>query len=154
MNTSAIFGWAPCAVAVIVLMSAMPLIAHAEDGSDIRAAIRSSLLTDPRTSGLSQASLDSIVDMLAQESQKRGLTVEDILWKPADAGSPVQNGAGAHGRGCEPGSFFCQFNAAFGFDDSGSIIPFILGSTSMGMVWILAEVLHKRSRRSLGGSET
>ena len=134
---------------VLVALFLVPVLALAESDSDIRAVIRSSILNDPRTSTLSTAQIDSMVEALAAEANSSGLTAEAITWRPEREASPSASlGEVAEEEVCDSWPPLCTFNTAFGFDDPNSPAPILFGVTSIGMVWILAEVLHIRSRRS------
>ena len=125
---------------IIALFACAPLLVVAQ--SDLRSEIRAELLSDPRTSGLSSAQIDAMVDLLAEEAQRQGMTVEDIHWRPQTFSSG-QNGV-AQENSCAASAFLCMFNEAFGFAGNDPTIPFVLGAGSMGLVWIIAEKLHRR----------
>ena len=149
MTRSLTIRWTLLLVAVVIaLLMVSPRGAHAQQSTnDLRATIKSELLSDPRTLGLSQAEIDAMVNILAQEAQKNGMTVHDITWRPQIMQSAGMNAGGDVAMAfCAPSSILCKFNEAFGFVGPDTIIPFTLGSASMGLVWILAEMLHRRSR--------
>jgi hypothetical protein len=132
------------AAAVLFLFSAtiVPLIASAQTTPDLSATIRAELLSDPRTSSLSAAQLDAMVSLLTQQAQAQGITAEDITWRPqtfsnADV-APV-----AAPESCA-GNFTCVMDEAFGFIGPDILIPFALGAASMGLIWILAEMIHRK----------
>ncbi len=157
MNRVARFGHISALTILAVLFGAVVFSLSEKayaTSNDTRAVIRSSLLSDPRTAALSQADLDAMVDLLALEAQKKGLTDEDIVGAPAQTNSmEVTNNFSEVEEisACDSWPPLCRFNAAFGFDDQNSLVPVILIITSLGMVWILAEVLHMRSRRTSSG---
>ena len=70
------------AVFILVLLALLivPVVLHAQASDDLRATIRAQLLSDPRTAGLSEEKLDSMVNLLAEEAQKQGVTASDITW--------------------------------------------------------------------------
>lgn len=128
-------------LAAISLVLIFPFLAHAQTG-DLSATIRGQLMSDPRTATLSSAQIDAMVQLLAQEAQKRGLTASDITWKPQTfAGAPTA--PAAQDSACTS-ALTCAFTEAFGFVGPDTAIPFILGATSMALIWILAEMMHRR----------
>ncbi len=131
-------------LATILLVSiAVPLTVRAQEStSDLRATIRAELLSDPRTAGLSKADLDTIVNILAQEAEKQGMTSQDIQWRPQG----TERFTGGDGTSSAPecaGGFLCTMTEAFGFVGADTTIPFTLGAASMALVWLLAEMLHR-----------
>jgi len=125
---------------VAVGLFTLPLLAHAQaPASDLSATIRAELLKDPRTASLSSAELDAMVSILASEAQRQGVTASDITWNPAaDIVAEVVDACG------DIPKFSCIFGLAFGFIGPDPTIPYILGVTSMGLVWLLAEMIHRR----------
>ncbi len=129
---------------VFAALSILPLAVSAqESGSDLRATIRAELMSDPRTNGLSESELSAMVDLLAQEASKQGITVRDIQWRPTVQQSAESAPVEADYCGATP-AFLCTFNIALGFAGTDPTIPFILGAASMGLIWILAEMIHRR----------
>ncbi len=116
--------------------------AHAAE-SDLRATIRAELLSDPRTSSLSEAQIDALVNLLADEAEKQGITSEDIQWRPQSTERFVATGSAAPQAECAEG-LLCTMTEAFGFIGADTTIPFTLGAASMALVWLLAEMLHRR----------
>lgn len=133
-------------VALLFASAVFPLFARAQErASDLRATIRAELLSDPRTSGLSEAQIDAAVDALAQEAEKQGITSQDIQWRPQNTEQFVAGDTAAADaeNACE-GGFLCTLSEAFGFIGSDTTIPFSLGAASMGLIWIIAEMIHRR----------
>jgi hypothetical protein len=137
------------AFSIAVLLTAcvvLPYISHAQAASDdLQAAIKAALLSDPRTSGLSQLEVEGIVGILADEAERRGITVEDLQWRPQNTeGSFSTGGANEAVSDTCGASLLCAFNEAFGFVGPDQTIPYILGVASMGLIWIVAEMRHRR----------
>ena len=109
--------------------------------SDLRATIRAELLSDPRTSSLTSAQLNAMVDLLSQQAQKQGLSASDIEWHPTP---PAPSDTTVVPAATCNGSFTCEIDQAFGFVGSDTTIPFVLGAASMGLIWSIAEILHRR----------
>ncbi|MEK7156602.1 MAG: hypothetical protein AAB790_02225 [Patescibacteria group bacterium] len=130
---------------VFVLLAMLPFWAHAQNTqSDLRATIRAELLSDPRTSSLSEAQIDALVGLLADEAEKQGITSEDIQWRPQSSERFVATESAAPQAPACAGGFLCTMTEAFGFVGADTTIPFTLGAASMGLVWILAEMIHRR----------
>ena len=129
-------------VALLVASTALSSMAYAQESSaELEATIRGALLSDPRTAGLSEAQVDAMVSLLAQEAQNQGVTSQDIQWRPQqyeDTGASM----GEDYCGATP-AFLCAFSLAFGFAGTDPTIPFTLGLASMGLIWVLAEMLHR-----------
>lgn len=136
---------APIVFATLSFLFLIPLLAHAQtQASDLSATIRAELMQDPRTAGIPSAELDAMVSILTQQAQAKGVTAGDITWRPKDPASFVAEVKQAYDM-CEGmPAFFCAFNTAFGFIGPDTTIPFTLGAASMGLVWILAEMIHRR----------
>ena len=132
-------------IVLVSLFALLPLTIHAQatSSSELSATIRAQLLSDPRSATLSQAQLDAMVDILSEEAQKQGLSAEDIMWHPnPPAGGWANTTDTSAGMSCD-GSFTCIIDEAFGFVGPDTTIPFFLGMSSMGLIWILAEMLHR-----------
>ncbi len=131
--------------AVCAVVAVLPFLAHAQNTSaDLRATIRAELLSDPRTSSLSDAQIDTLVSLLAGEAEKQGITSQDIQWRPQSGERFVASGSAAPQASDCAGGFLCTMSEAFGFVGTDTTIPFTLGAASMGLVWILAEMIHRR----------
>ncbi len=130
-------------VAVAAFALFTPHIARAQAAApgSLPAVIRAELLSDPRTASLSQAQLDAMVSLLTKQAQKQGLTAADITWHPQP---PVYSSAPAAPVASCSGDFTCMMDEAFGLVGPDTTIPFSLGAASMGLVWILAEMIHRR----------
>lgn len=142
-SRTAMFRFAVLVLALGILVVFSPRISRAQTAppSDLRSVIRAQLLSDPRTASLSSDQLDAMVSLLAQQAQKQGITAQDITWRPqapAPASAPR-----APAESCA-GNFTCVMDEAFGFIGPDTTIPFALGAASMGLIWITAEMLHRR----------
>lgn len=132
-------------LAALAIAFLIPMAVYAQGASsDLRATIRAELLSDPRTSSLSQAQIDTLVDLLADEATKQGITSQDIQWRPQSTERFVAIESAAPDAVECAGGFLCIMSEAFGFVGADTTIPFTLGAASMGLVWILAEMIHRR----------
>ena len=130
---------------LLPLLVSVPFFVSAQNASsDLRATIRAELLSDPRTSSLSQAQIDALVSLLAQEAEKQGITSQDIQWRPQSTERFIATDSAAPQAPECAGGFLCTMSEAFGFVGADTTIPFTLGAASMGLVWILAEMIHRR----------
>ena len=131
---------------LLALLVSVPFFVSAQNASsDLRATIRAELLSDPRTSSLSEAQIDALVGLLADEAEKQGITSQDIQWRPESSERFVATESAAPQEAAEcGGGFLCTMSEAFGFVGADATIPFTLGAASMGLVWILAEMIHRR----------
>ncbi len=131
------------ALATLCVAFSMPLLARAQtQPNNLRSTIRAEILSDPRSAGLSETQIDTMVNILAQQAQEQGVTANDITWRPQQLSSPDAAPVSAPDYcGTTPG-FLCAFDLAFGFAGNDPTIPFFLGMASMGLIWIVAEKLH------------
>jgi hypothetical protein len=143
-----------CVLMIVCAAFALPLFARAQakaPDAALRATVRAELLSDPRTASLSQAQLDAMVNILTQQAQQQGLTAHDITWHPQTQSATQFGASGGTGVtlcGSTP-AFSCIFDLAFGFLGLDVTIPFALGVASMGLVWVLAEMIHRRRHPNL-----
>ena len=131
---------------LLPLLVSVPFFVSAQNASsDLRATIRAELLSDPRTSSLSEAQIDALVGLLAEEAEKQGITSQDIQWRPESTERFVATESAAPQEAAEcGGGFLCTMSEAFGFVGADTTIPFTLGAASMALVWLLAEMIHRR----------
>ena len=131
---------------ICVTIAVLPFVVNAQNTqSDLRATIRAELLSDPRTSSLSEAQIDALVGLLADEAEKQGITSQDIQWRPESSERFVATESAAPQEAAEcGGGFLCTMSEAFGFVGADTTIPFTLGAASMALVWLLAEMMHRR----------
>ncbi len=128
-----------------LLYSIAPIPAEAQSSADLSSTIRMQIMSDPRTTALTQVQVDEMVSILTRAAQAQGLTAKDIAARPIDSSGSFAGKMQAAYNACEgTPAFFCAFDLAFGFLGPDSIIPFILGAASMGLIWILAEMIHRR----------
>ncbi|OGG49442.1 hypothetical protein A2763_03905 [Candidatus Kaiserbacteria bacterium RIFCSPHIGHO2_01_FULL_54_36] len=113
-----------------------------ETPAELSATIRAELMSDPRTAGLSEAQIEGLVNLLTQEAQKQGVTSRDIQWRPQQYGN-AEDDVPMDYCGATP-ALLCAFSTAFGLAGTDPTIPFTLGAASMGLIWILAEMIHRR----------
>jgi hypothetical protein len=126
----------------------MPFFVSAQTAPDnLRATIRAQIMSDPRTTGLSEVQIDAMVNILARAAQQRGVTANDLLWQPQQQQTSAFAAAPDY-CGPTPG-FLCAFDLAFGFAGTDPTIPFTLGAASMALVWIVASKLHDHRMKML-----
>ncbi len=135
---------------LFVCVVVVPTISLAQEQDELRATIRSAILSDPRTSGFSSEQIQAIVEIITAEAQKDALTPGDITWHPQDADTLAAQDSiqsGVVSIECERSDVPCLFNDAFGLIGSDTTIPFTLGASSMALIWIFAEMIHRRRMR-------
>lgn len=139
------------------LAFAIPLFAAAQE-SELRATVRAALLSDPRTSTMSQSQIDAMVNILAQEAESQGVTAEDIRWRPTPETFTQPEETGTASCGNVPG-FLCRLNQAFGFSGSDTRIPILLGVGSALLIFVIGALLelhhlhHKRAAENAMSSQ-
>lgn len=122
---------------ILLTLGLLPSLAFAQ--TDMQATIRAALAGDSRTAGMSQAQIDSMVVALSQEAQQQGMTPQDVTWRPV-VNSPVS--AVPNECGAMP-AFFCLLNMSFGLSGPNYIIPFLLGLTSLLLIFMIAMILER-----------
>ncbi len=125
----------------------MPMMVLAQS-ADLRATIRAELMNDPRSAQLSGAELDAMVNALAAEAQEKGISPNDIAWRPQAEVASYGPDAGAGGTCDGFPEFFCTVRHALGFDGSNVVIPIGLLVTS-GLLWFLLHELRLHHRKGL-----
>ncbi|MDP2648457.1 MAG: hypothetical protein Q8P19_01000 [bacterium] len=142
------------AALLMYMVVSLPLAVSAQAaGEQLRATIRAELLSDPRTSALSPAQLGAMVELLAQSAEREGISSSDITYRPQSLENIPVSPTFADVCGNTPAAL-CVFGVAFGFLGPTYVIPFTLGAASMGLVWILAEMIHRRRHPAFyGGSQ-
>lgn len=132
----------------IVLLAVLPLFALAQSSADLRATIRQSLLSDPRTHMMTEPELDAMVDLLAAGAEEEGMSASDITWRPQAediAHTEEESSCTLVPR------FLCTLNRAFGFDGSAVLIPILLGITSMVLIVFFGYELERHYMRLRAG---
>ncbi|MBI2612255.1 hypothetical protein HYW59_00350 [Candidatus Kaiserbacteria bacterium] len=151
MYTKATRRGAAFLVALILLMGFVTL-AFAQDSTDLQATIRAAILSDPRSSGMTEEEIDAMVAALASEAEMQGVTSQDIMWRPQDPASFDEVGSGS-GETCGYSAFLCALNDAFGFSGSPLIIPLLLGVCSALLLFVLGSILlHTHGHHPVRGS--
>ena len=137
------------AIAIAVAWLA-PLALHAQTAtgsSDLRATIEAALLSDPRSSGMSQAQFEGMVDALTQQAQRQGVTAQDVGWRPQAQPGAAESACGG------PPSFLCDLSTAFGFVGADPLISVALGITSALLLFVIGMLLHRLGHHVRGSFE-
>lgn len=127
---------------VALISLSVPLFVHAQ-AADLQTSIRAALLRDPRTASLTASQVDAMVQVLAGEAATRGITAQDIDWRPSTAESTFTTTTGETTCGTIP-RVLCTLNTAFGFSGSDPTIAIGLGITSGILVLIIGAMLGRR----------
>lgn len=123
---------------------ALPLFVQAQS-ADLQTTIRQALLSDPRTASLSAVQIDAMVQILVEEAERRGISSQDINWRPQQYDTFAEGDGVASSCGNIP-SFLCSLNQAFGFDGSDPTIAIGLGITSALLIVIIGLMLEMKRR--------
>jgi len=139
---------------MLVMMFLLPYVTHAQGAgpdSGLRATIKAAIMADPRAADLPDAQIEAMVDSLEVEAQAKGMTAEDILWRPVE--TPPAQTAEALGLPGVPflnvcgneTSILCRLNHAFGLDGTNLMIPLVLGITAALLMLVIAVlILHHK----------
>ncbi len=120
-------------------MALAPSISLAQE-DELHASIRAALMADPRTANMSEAELNAMVEIIAQQAQEQGITSQDINGEGEPTmGAPLSTAMPM----CEMPAFMCELNEAFGFDGSDLKIPIGLGVSSAWLLFIIGMMIHK-----------
>ena len=128
------------ASALFAFSIAFPIFTHAETSEDVRAAVLTEILRDPRVAAIPPAELAALVDALTEQAQVQSVTAADILWRPQvfNKASPVAQAQAQYFVQCETSfSALCPFNEAFGFAGADSNLPvwlFILSAVLLLLI--------------------
>lgn len=112
--------------AILVFSFALPVFVHADTQADVRAAIMTEVLNDPRVADIPPEQLNALIDALAAQAEVQSVTAADILWHPDDykrASLATQANVGYFTQCEQDFMILCPFNTAFGFAGTESNIP-------------------------------
>jgi len=126
----------------------MPFFVSAQTAPDnLRATIRAQIMSDPRTTGLSEVQIDAMVNILARAAQQRGVTANDLFGSRSNNRRPRSRRlpiiAARHRAFC------ARSISPLGLAGTDPTIPFTLGAASMALVWIVASKLHDHRMKML-----
>jgi hypothetical protein len=94
---------------------------------------------------MSEEAIDAMVSLLLDGARDEGVTSEDITWRP----SPELAQTVGEETSCALTSrFLCTLNRAFGFDGSATLIPILLGATSMLLIVFFGYELERHYMRA------
>jgi len=133
---------APFAVG-LALMLAVPAMAAAQS-TDLQSSVRAALAGDPRTASMSQSQIDAMVQALSAQAQSKGITPQDIAWRPV-TDAPAAPLVGT----CSGPRLLCNMSAAFGITGPDYLIAVWLGITALLLIFILGAVLEYRHFKHL-----
>lgn len=133
-------------VAVSLLVLVGPVVTHAQESADLQSAVRTALLSDPRSASMQPAQFEALVSVLTQQAQKQGMTVQDVTWRPSSL-STFTTAQPLVFPVCNPGSILCRVNSALGFAGADITIPIALAITSALLLLIVGAMLAAHRRR-------
>lgn len=130
----------------------MPYVGRAQTtapADDLSATIRTAIMSDPRSSHMSQAQIDSMVAALSKQAAKQGVTSHDIAWRPSQA--PSVNTSATFGAPDECNGlpqFLCTTENAFGITGGNTWILVGLGLLAGLLIIFIAEMLVMHHRKT------
>ena len=131
----------------LALSLTLPSVLRAEESAELGSTIEAAIRSDPRSSEMSEAQIDGIVQALAEEAGAQGVTTNDLTWRPEED-QPAQ--AGPCG---EINDFLCALTDAFGFSGSDLTIPIGLGVSSALLLFVLGMLLlHRHGHHPVRGA--
>jgi hypothetical protein len=133
-------------LSLLFVLSLVPQLLHAQSDTELEATIRAAIMSDPRSSEMSDAEIDALVLALSQGAEEQGVTSQDITWRPAPAESFNQ---GNYAVSDECG-FICKANEAFGFTGPFPLIAISLGIVAAILLFVIGMLLHHRGHHALG----
>lgn len=138
----------------ITLVLLLPVFALAQaSDSELQMTIRAALASDPRTNAMSPEALDALAAQLAEGAADRGMTPQDITWKPIES-APA---AASEQLGCSifP-QYFCTISDSFGFMGNDPTIPVWLFATALMFLFVVGEMryLHRKHLREAAAAKT
>ncbi|MBI2030251.1 hypothetical protein HYT05_01370 [Candidatus Kaiserbacteria bacterium] len=144
------------ALALAMMLIVAPWYASAQNDTSLRGdmniAIKSAILSDPRSQSLSLEEINVISLALTQQAQAQGMTQHDLLWRPALAHTVAPLDEAAYtGNDCgKVPTVLCGVNRSIGLPGSDMTIVVML---SVLLVLILAatagylELQHRNKMR-------
>jgi hypothetical protein len=75
----------PLVLFIMVTLALVLPVQHVdaqELGSDLSATVRAVLLSDPRSSEMSEVELEAMISALTAQAAEQGMTASDIIWQP------------------------------------------------------------------------
>jgi len=138
----------------VIALALVPLSTGAQTAAQdsLRATIKAEIMADPRSSGMSQAQINAMVDSLAVEAQKQGITAQDLTAPRPQVAQQQEAAAPPVTQACGAG-FFCTIDEAFGFLGSDSTIPvvfFIICALFVLIFSIMREMGHPHAQFDKG----
>jgi len=116
----------------------LPALALAQ--TDLQSAVRAAITQDPRSAQMSPAQLESLIAVLSEGAQARGMTPEDIAWRPA----PTLGSGEAVSDFCAPyPRFLCVMSATYGFYGPDYLMPIWLAVASLLFLLVNALLRHE-----------
>lgn len=120
---------------LLFILAVFPYTALAQ--TELRDTIRGALLSDPRTFDMPPQQVEAMVDMLLRAAEERGITPEDITWRPQQESSFMQTSECGEG-------FICGMTDAFGITGDDYTILIMLGASALMLIFLIAAVLEYR----------
>jgi hypothetical protein len=127
----------------LVIVLSVPFLAYAQSSNaELRAGIRAEIVKDPRTSSMSEAEIDAMVEALTAGAEAEGIESGSFSAQPSSFAPTAEPEASACGS---MPAFLCRINQTLGFDGSNALIPIAL----LAISGLLAFLLWELKRHSL-----
>ena len=110
----------------IAIVALIPLAASAQTAAQdsLRATIKAEITADPHTSTMTEAQINAMVDALAVQAQKQGVTANQLTNRPWTYSAPAATPSISQST-CTAG-FLCAFENAYGLLGGPLMIPIAL----------------------------
>lgn len=140
----------------LLILVALPLAVYAQSApasDEMKTAVLTQLLHDPRTAQMPPAQLQQLVDALAQQAAAQNITPDDLRFQPSGFGEVPVTSAPRATVLCD-GNFFggCTVSNALGFIGDNPTLPLYFLVTSGLLVLLIVRM--KRHHHALGHFDT
>lgn len=112
------------------------------------ATIRSVILSDPRSAGLSAQQIDTMVGSLTKTALAQQISSHEILWRPVAMGGDEASLSADGTCGNSP-LLLCQINQTLGLPATDIAIPIWIGVIGIVALVIAAGALELHHRRNI-----
>jgi hypothetical protein len=131
---------APATVVLATILLLLPFLAHAQTAQQdaLRATIRAALLSDPRSAHMTDGQLDGLVNALASQASKQGMTAQNIAWRPYAPQSVTVAPAPVAPECWGFPTIFCSLDSAYGFAGTDPWVPLVFFAAAAGFFVVVA----------------
>ena len=108
----------------------------ATSSAELRAAIQTAILSDPRSASLPPEKLNAMVDLLTAQAQTRGLTAQDVAYRAGE-----QTTKTLQEPTCD--SILCSMSEAFGFSGQHAVLLLLTLLVSGILILVIGNKLRE-----------